>query len=295
MLPRMALGDMFFRLERSHRRGSFGTELPSTWVPERLATRAFPPLVPTPLEPVAPAQPAKRKSGLGWLSGARQAKVPSFAELLEREAAGPRGRFLRSVTKELCLETPVGLFGDVPGLNFPTQVSSAAVLHSAVKGDAANLADKECVELTIASAKSILVALVDRAAALEEESERVAALKDITAFVLGVEEICDELAPDVEAEQMLYEGTLRYKKLEDLYRIYLETAVKAVQEQTTLLLSALMSSEAHVPEPGDIQERMEADQRQQQVLASVLGISENRVHKMLEVQLQAGLKDLPGL
>jgi len=253
-----------------------------------------PPAATTPAEPV---KQEKKKSKIGsFLSGgSKKASVPTLSELVVGEDESPRTRFIRAIASQLRLEVPEDMFTSVEGLqNIPSTVPLATrtmLLQQAVNAEAEKFKPVERAEIVVEVAKSMVVDLVDAAEGKKDAKERSKALSEVGVFVWAAEHMCKELSPDVEASKVTYEGTLRYKKLEDLFGEYLEASLGDLNELVVSMTTGNLGSQEQ-------QESLQKKAAQQELLGSLFKISEGRMTKMAEKVMEknfAGLGNLGGL
>jgi len=260
----------------------------------------MPPAVPPPMRPppalkeeVAEVSPS---SGFGWLTSRSQTpKAPKLAELLKDgdDHPVPNVGFLKAVASELCIDVPEGCFDDVAALTrVPASVPKAtrtALLHAAVKSEAEHIRPKERAELVMSAGNSMVCELIDRAAGMSDKEACIAALDNIIGFVSDTGHLCEELAPDVEAGRLTYQGQLRQNKVEDLYCTYLETSAQEVQNASTMMLNSLWGGEKGNDDMELMQARIDQYDKNRQVLSSVLKISESKAEKLMEKKMMEGV------
>jgi len=295
-LPKMSLGEMYYRLEKVA--GSPGLQnvesatsaapaqipkstltplpppVPSAAAPVPPAAPLPPPTTAPPPEPASapPPKPATSK-GFSFLSGGdKKAAVPSLGDLVAGEEDAPRTKFLRAVASQLCLDAPQEVFDNVVGLqSIPSTVpleTRAMLLQQAVRAEAEHFKPVESTDLVVEVAKSMAAVLIDRAADMKEVGQRAAALSEACVLVSSAELMCKELAPDVEAAKISYEGGLRYKRQEELFSEYLEQSLEDLNDIVT----------AATADPARLQQKA----AQQELLAGLFKISEGRMTKMTE-------------
>lgn len=306
----MSLAEMYFQLERSAGvsptlpQVAFPLVAPSaTALPVQLpqagdtpvVTR--PPSLPAP-SPLLAAPTPQERGGFGWLLPAQKPKVPPLAELLGKEqlAAG----LLRAVASELNVDAPDGLFDEVPGLTrVPASVpkiTRIALLHAATKAEAERFKATERAAATMDTARSMLVDVVDRAAQLQDRKQCIASLDGVIRFAANAEQLCEQLAPNVEMGKLVYEGPLRNKRLEGLYVQYLDVTVQQVQQQSALILSSMMGGDNAQTE--QLQAKLDQCDQQRRALAALFKISEGKAEGMMEKRVTAAaadaLKGAPG-
>jgi len=137
--------------------------------------------------------------------------------------------------------------------------------------------------------------LVDSAAELKEEQKRATALEGLALFAGSAEQLGAALAPDVEAGRVVYEGTLRYKRVEELYGAYLDTLTgawrKLQEQQMAVMMGPLMGEGpggAEAPSSAQVEQvqaRVDECDKHRLALASVFKISENKAEKLLEQKM----------
>jgi len=281
--PNMA--DLFKQLEQSM--GELSDANGSLQLP------AVPPPPPVLKEEVAEVSPS---SGFGWLTSRSQnPKVPTLSELLKDSGDDPipNAGFLKAVASELCVDVPEGCFDDVAGLTrVPASVPKAtrtALLHAAVKSEAEHIRPKERAELVMSAGNSMVRELIDRAAGIRDKEACIAALDNIIGFVSDTGHLCEELAPDVEAGRLTYQGQLRSNKVEDLYCTYLGTSAQEVQNASTMMLSSIWGGNQGGEDMEMMQARMDQFEKNRQVLSSVLKIPESKADQLMEKEMMKGL------
>lgn len=273
------------------------------------------PLAPSlPLPPLPPAAPPARAeeksqdSAFGWLRRDK-AKVPSLAQLLATGTsrtgeAAEDVNFIRAVASELRYDAISGSFDGYPELkSVPSSVPESTrtfLLHGVVKSEAEALKPTQRAEAIVSVARAMGKQLLESAAEQKEKTMRIEALENLVLFVRSVEQLCAELAPDVEFGKVVYEGDLKYRKLEELFGEYVESSVQEMQSITTSMLSSLMSGSQEVGQDPNqaakIQAKIEQGDKRRQTMAEVLGISEGKAEKILEKKVEevakAAQKDL---
>jgi len=271
------------------------------------------PTAPTAASKAAEDAPKSGGGAFGWLRrDSQQAKVPALAKLLEPSEDEPHNVFLCAVASELSLEAPIGFFDGVPGVkSMPTSVpkgTKVALLHAAVKAEASRLKPKDCGMSVKRVADSIVAEMVDSAVALDGE-ERMDALEKVVAMVQDAEQLCEELAPDVEVGQVTYQGSSGIRKLEDLYGGYLDSSVGMVTAVSSAMMGSLMGGDPSAADPQKMQEmsaRVEQQDVIRQKLAVIFKIPESKAEKQFEKrmekaqqeaqkQMMEGLKNMGGM
>jgi len=300
------LADIYYQLEKSlsaplAEPAGAATEAPEAPVAPPPAPAATAPLpappptpapLPAPLPATSEAAVEEEKRGFGWLTSRGKApKVAALAELLQDATLEPHKKFVSAVASELSVDAPEGAFDDVPGLTaVPAAVPKSArtaLLHAAVKSEAEQIKPVKRAELVVQVAKSMVLVLVDRAAALKENEALLGALDNLVGFAADAARLCEELAPDVEAAKVTYEGQLRHKKLEELYSAYLDTSVQEASRLVTSLMGGL-GLEQGQPYAGMEKMQAHVDQRDKNstILASVFKISEGKAERLMEKKMK---------
>jgi len=204
-------------------------------------------------------------------------------------------RFMRAVASQLNLDAPEGAFESTPGVKaVPSRLPLAtrtALLQAAVSAEAEPLKPVERANAVTSVANSMVRDLVDRAAALGSATEKIAALESLGLFVDSAQQVRGELSPDVEASQIVYDGPLRQKQLDDLFGVYLDVAVEEVQQQTNSLLASMMkdgpgAADAAFPDMQEMEARAEQSQKKQDRLAVVLKVPERKAQKLMESKMK---------
>lgn len=123
---------------------------------------------------------------------------------------------------------------------------------------------------------------------------RIAAFDDAIVFVTSAEQLCEELAPDVESGKITYEGPLRYRALEDAFSTYLDSTVEDVTEQTSAMLAGLMG-EGGFGDPSQMESmgaKAEESEKKRVIFASILKISDGKADKMLQKRMEETQRDM---
>lgn len=216
----------------------------------------------------------------------------------------PHVEFLRAVASELAVDAPDGSFESVPGLKVPPTsipaATRAALLHAGVKAEAESLSMLERAGAITRVAQSMVVDLVDHAGALKDTETRTAALDSLILFIGSVEQLCEELAPDIEPDKVTYGGALKGKKLEDIYLAYLDSSVAAEFQEQNNIMSAMWSGAGeNSTQMQAVQARLEQCEKKRLRLADLLRIPQDKAQKLMEKktqqELMAGLGNLGNL
>jgi len=225
--------------------------------------------------------------------------VPPLAELLAvGDEPGKDLKFMCAIASELCLDVPDGSFEGVEGLSrVPASIprsARTALLHAAVKSEAERLSRLDCSKAIVRVGKSMVTELLDKAVAVSDKKARIAAFDDAIVFVTSAEQLCEELAPDVESGKITYEGPLRYRALEDAFSTYLDSTVEDVTEQTSAMLAGLMG-EGGFGDPSQMESmgaKAEESEKKRVIFASILKISDGKADKMLQKRMEETQRDM---
>jgi hypothetical protein len=156
------------------------------------------------------------------------------------------------------------------------------LLDTAVSSEAEKLKAVERTDTVVRVARSMFTELTDRAAGLSGPEERVEALRNLVVLAKESSQMCAQMAPDVEPEQVTYAGGLSGKKLEGLYIDFVDFSVEDAQATTMAMFGGFMGSGDSAGNPEQLQARLEHTEELREDLAKFLKIPKRQSDRLAE-------------
>jgi len=162
------------------------------------------------------------------------------------------------------------------------------LLHAAVKSAAEKLEKVDRAAGISEVAKSMVVTIMDAAEAEKDAEVKAMALDSLVLYMTSVQQLWEELAPDVEPEKVTYQGSLKPKKLEELYVSHLDRFMAEAAEQSAMAMAAMFGQSADA-DMARMEAKLATSEKRRAALASLCGLSSEKAEKLFEKKQQQEL------